>query len=235
MYADDLILLSASVLDLQTMLDTCHAVGSILGIKFNPEKSKCILIGPNLNIQPSALLLGQIQLTWVNNLDYLGITLTSFKSFQVNLSSIRRKFFTSVNSILAKCTFTSDMVKLKLLEAHCLPILLYATESLNLPKPQITELNSWWNSVYRKIFSYHKWESVRLLIHLLERLDLIHIINLRTLIFIKKMTINSTIPQSLRYNLTHVYNVSNECTSLFKKFNCDPYWSIPLIKRNIYI
>src|SRR3989442_10519775 len=127
MYADDLLLLSASVMDLQTILHTCHVVGCNLGIKFNPSKSKCIFIGPNQNMQPSALLLGQIQLPWVNNLDYLGITLISGKFFQVDLSSIRRKFFTSVNSILAKCTFTSDMVKLRLLEAHCLglPILLY--------------------------------------------------------------------------------------------------------------
>jgi len=47
MYADDLLLISASIIDLQRMLDVCSEVGLNLGIKFNAEKSKCIIIGPN--------------------------------------------------------------------------------------------------------------------------------------------------------------------------------------------
>ena len=88
---------------------------------------------------------------------------------------------------MSKCRFTSDLVKLKLLESHCLPILLYAVESLNLPFSQITEMNSWWNSIYRKIFNYQKWESVKLLIYMLGRLDLHHIINFKTLKFTVKI------------------------------------------------
>ena len=187
MYADDLILISASVVDLQAMLSTCDTVEGELGLNFSPTKSKCLLIGPHLNVQPSDLLLGHLQLPWVKELPYLGITLISAKSFLVDLSCIRRKFFASVNSILSKCSSTSDMVKLKLLESHCLPILLYASESLNLPKFQLTELNVWGNSIYRKKFNYNKWESVRSLIFMLGRIDLIHIVNVRSLMFIKRM------------------------------------------------
>src|SRR5437867_5451775 len=232
MYADDLILLSASIIDLQNMLHICDSVGNDLGIKFNASKSKCLAIGPNFNISPAALLVGDFQLPWVKELDYLGICICSAKTFQVDLADTRRKFFASVNSILSKCNFTSDMVKLRLLESHCLPILLYAAESLNLPKSQITELNSWWNSVYRKIFSYHKWESVRSFIYMLGRLDLIYIINLRTLTFIIKIIKNPVTPVNIRYYMSSVYNVSNECATLFKKFNCDPYWSVSMIKRH---
>jgi len=46
MNADDLILVSASVMDLQKMLNVCESIGSILGINFNSTKSKCIIIGP---------------------------------------------------------------------------------------------------------------------------------------------------------------------------------------------
>ena len=234
MYADDLILLTSSVSDLQTMLQICDLAGRYLGIEFNPSKSKYILISPNINIQPSTLSIGQFQLPWVDKLDYLGITLTSANSFTIDLSNIRRKFFTSVNSILSKCTFTSDMVKLCLLESHCLPILLYATESLNLPKSQITVLNSWWNSVYRKIFNYHKWESVRSLISLLGRLDLHHIINLKTLNFIVKMSECPFTPEPLRNYLNNVYKFSNECTSVFMKFNCYGIRCPHKIKRKLY-
>jgi len=36
MYADDLLLISVSLIDLQKMLDECTSVGFKLGIKFNP-------------------------------------------------------------------------------------------------------------------------------------------------------------------------------------------------------
>ena len=38
MYADDLMLMSASVIELQCMLDICGDVGTDLGIKFNNKK-----------------------------------------------------------------------------------------------------------------------------------------------------------------------------------------------------
>jgi hypothetical protein len=41
MYADDILLLSASLIDLQSMLDTCGSEGSLLGMSFNAKKSHC--------------------------------------------------------------------------------------------------------------------------------------------------------------------------------------------------
>jgi len=38
-YADDIILLSASVVNLQRMLDVCHTVGANMDILFNAAKS----------------------------------------------------------------------------------------------------------------------------------------------------------------------------------------------------
>ena len=50
MYADDLILLSASILDLQSMLNICSSVGEELGIKFNSSKSKWLFFGPHRDL-----------------------------------------------------------------------------------------------------------------------------------------------------------------------------------------
>ena len=189
---------------------------------------------PLQSIQPSTVLVGSTALPWVDELEYLGICLKGAKSFQVNLSNIRRKFFTSVNSILSKCNHTSDLVKLFLLESHCLPILLYAVESLNLPKSQLNEINSWWNSVYRKIFNYHKWESVRLLIFMLGRLNLIHIINLKTLsFFIKLYNCVNPVDATKEY-FDSIYKFSSECSALFLKYNCYGIWNISRVRRCIY-
>ena len=46
--------------------------------------------------------------------------------------------------------------------------------------------------MYRKIFNYNKWESVKELISLLNRLDLVHLVRLRRLLFFKRITSVST-------------------------------------------
>ena len=51
-YADDILVLSASVMDLQKMLDICFADFSAIGMKFNPIKSTCMCVGPNVHIMP---------------------------------------------------------------------------------------------------------------------------------------------------------------------------------------
>jgi len=74
MYADDLILLSASVVDLQSMLNICDTVGLELGINFNVTKSMCLAVGPLVNTL-SNITIRNFTLQWVNKLDYLGFFL----------------------------------------------------------------------------------------------------------------------------------------------------------------
>jgi len=139
MYADDLILLSASVMNLQKMLNVCESIGSILGINFKSTKSKCIIIGPLPYDVPTPLLWSGNDISWVDKIKYLGIWICTNKSFTVDLAPIRRKFFISVNSILNHTKTTSDLVRLEILEKQCLPILMYAIESLNLNKLNVME------------------------------------------------------------------------------------------------
>ena len=114
------------------------------------------------------------------------------------------------------------------------PFLLYATESLNLPNQQLTEINSWWNSVYRKIFGYQKWESVRSLISFSGRLDIHHMVNLRNLKFIIKINQCPHTPVTTMKYLTNIYNNGNECIGLFKKFDCYNLVNFNVIKKTIY-
>ena len=57
---------------------------------------------------------------------------------------------------------------------------------MDIKKTKLKELNVCWNSVYRKIVRYNKWESVKALIYHLG-LDLWHIVNIRILHFIKRL------------------------------------------------
>jgi len=49
------------------------------------------------------------------------------------------------------------------------------------------ELNACWNSVYRRIFGFHKWESVKSFIDGLGRLDLKHLVMTYKVRFYKKL------------------------------------------------
>ena len=179
--------------------------------------------------KPVCLNLGQATLPWVESLDYLGITISSHHNFNIDLTNTRRKFFRTVNQILSKCSHTSDLVKLSLLESYALPILLCALESLNLPTSDLITINTWWNSVYRKIFQYNKWESVRLLISYLHRLDFLHLCNLRTISFSQKMLDRNRHPvfdsTSFTYCINNTYCSSNECFNIFNKCNCSASFS----------
>ena len=95
LYADDILLISASVKSLQNTLDVCNSVANNIGIAFNPLKSKCIYIGPDLHIEPATMNVGSANLEWSNQITYLGIKICHAKNFQVDLSDVRRKFFSS--------------------------------------------------------------------------------------------------------------------------------------------
>jgi len=232
MYADDLLLLSASVLDLQKMLDSCGSVGGDLGIKFNCKKSACMLIGPDKLGRIEPMIISGSQVQWVDKIKYLGITLSSAKRLTVDYKEIRRKFFVCVNTIFSKCKYTSDIVKLELLESQCLPILLYSIECLNLNDVQLREINSWWNSVYRKIFGYNKWESVKEIICLFGRLDVLHIVVMRRLKFIKRV---SSSDNSVMNDLMKYYVHSSELKHLEDQLSLKLSWSPAKITALTYI
>jgi len=57
----------------------------------------------------------------------------------------------------------------------------------NLTQFQLKTLNSCCNSIYRRIFGFHKWESGKEIHFLCERMDLIHLINKFKLKFFGKL------------------------------------------------
>ena len=230
--------MSASVIELQSMLDVCDSVGVQLGIAFNSVKSKCICIGPNKQLIPSDMMLSGGTMAWADKIKYLGIWICGGKKFAIDLSECRRNFFSCVNTILNKAKRTSELLKLQLMESYCLPILTYAIECFNLNVTELAQLNYWWNSVYRKMFNYHKWESVRLLICKLQRVDFINIYYLRKISFIKNLIrpIHKDGSEIMKHFTMHYIN-ENEYLSLLSSngMNLCSDWSMGRIKATIYV
>lgn len=89
----------------------------------------------------------------------------------------------SSNCIYAKAKSGDELLHLTLQESYSLPILTYAIAAIKLTTKQQRELNVCWNMIYRKLFGFHRWESVKSFICGVGRLDLHHIIMQRRLQF----------------------------------------------------
>ena len=83
-YADDILLVSASVTALQSMLNICDDYGCKHSMLFNSKKSVCIKIGRKWSAAIDCMELNNVDIKWVTNLKYLGIMFEAGQSLQVN-------------------------------------------------------------------------------------------------------------------------------------------------------
>ena len=137
MFADDLLLLSATVDGLQRMLNCCNDLSVQLRLEFNCKKSLCCCIGPSSKHNISPMNLGTEQINWSSTFDYLGISFISGYKLTVNINKLKQKFFAACNCILGNTKSLNDILKLNLMESYCLPLLMYCIAALKLSVEQV--------------------------------------------------------------------------------------------------
>ena len=131
MYADDLVLVSASISELQSMIDVCVNELNSLNMKTKANKSSCICFGKGYKNDCALVSDGTISFTWSPNLKYLGIPFKSFSKFSVDLKDCRSNFYKSFNAIYSKVSRASEDVIVSLMKSICMPSLLYEALHLN--------------------------------------------------------------------------------------------------------
>jgi len=128
-----------------------------------------------------------------------------------------RKFYGSGNSILCHSKYVSEVTKLSLFESFALPVLIYGLDVLFLSPVQIRKLNVCWNSIYRGIFNFHRWESVKVLQLMCECLDLTHILDKIKLKFYNQLDICDS-DVSIQYCLS-ISKYRKNVVNLFNKYD----------------
>jgi hypothetical protein len=167
LFADDILLLSASLHKLQFMLDICTEFAVYNDMKFNCVKSHLFQVGLLADVSLPKLKLGNNELSWVNELKYLGVIFKAGKKISVNIDLNCRKFLGSSFALLQKCKFLSEEILCKLVLTNCLPMLLYGIDSVFLKCEQIKRMSVAFNTVFRRIFHMSKFSSMRLIYHFL--------------------------------------------------------------------
>lgn len=153
MYADDLILLSNSVTDLQSMLNICDSVFKLLDLPINETKCHCMRIGPRYNIQCAPIKLNNAVLEWVDKINYLGITISKNKSLNLCWKEAKRAFYTCLNSFFDQLGTDAHIdVLMKLIYSQAIPKLMYGTCAFKLSLADRKSLRFVYNSFYSKIF-----------------------------------------------------------------------------------
>ena len=141
-YADDIILLSASRIGLQAMVDICGTFAKSHNLTFSTNicakksKTKCILFAkrvPNMeNIAP--ILLNGTPLPWVDQITHLGHILQNDNSMNIDCNIKRGQFIGKVHSLLQEFYFSSPTVLMKLVNIYCrLPLFMEATATIYSP------------------------------------------------------------------------------------------------------
>ena len=153
LYADDLILLSLSISDLQCLIDKCKVLFDNLDLQINYSKSNCLRIGNRFRSVCRPITINGCLISWVSEAKYLGITLQAGPKLTFNWAPARRNFYCSLNNILSHLGHNPHIsIVLSLFRSNCIPILSYGLSSLSLSKHDLNALSFAYNNIFHKLF-----------------------------------------------------------------------------------
>ncbi len=153
-FADDILLVSLSVVYLQSMLTIVECDLNNINLSLNVKKCCCLRVGSRFDKHCSNLVTssGGI-IEWFDQLRYLGVWINRSRSFSCNFSNARKAFNRAANAVLSQVGSTaSEEVILQLIKSKCLPVLLFATESVDLPKRELSSLDFAFTRFVMKVF-----------------------------------------------------------------------------------
>ena len=168
-YADDMAVLAPSIKGLQTILNLCHSYCAEWDILLNAKKTMNMVFGKGS--KPSfSVKINNTAIPWAEQWKYLGVTLKSGARFGCCVKDKLASFYRSINAILRIEGQSDELVKLRLLETHCLPILTYGIEIIHvMNRDDRRQLRVAYNSIFRSLFHYSFNQSVTSLQHALSR------------------------------------------------------------------
>jgi len=157
LYANDILLMTPSVCELELLLHVCERELRWLDIAMNFKKSCCLRIGPRHHDVVCAKISSEsgCVLSWVSEIKHLGVhtCIVNSSSFKCSLHAAKRAFYRSANAIFGKIgRIASEEVTLQLIQSKSVPLLLYGLEACPLNKSQQNSLDFVINRFFIKLF-----------------------------------------------------------------------------------
>ena len=147
------------------------------------------------------LFLNGKELEFVGEWKYLGITITTGSSFSCSSQKCLNTFYRSANSILNVMRRPRESIQMKILYAISVPHLSYGCDVIEFSAKEMNRLHVALNDAIRKIFTFARWESVKILRESFGYLSITEIFAKRKIKFMQR------IPSIGNPILTHLINV----------------------------
>ena len=161
MYADDLILMAGSIVNLQKLISLTEDLFNEINLKINIAKCNTMRVGNRCNVKCSDVILSANNISWCFEIKYLGIVFQQANYLKINVHSCKVKFFQAFNSIYGKIgNGNSFDTIVHLLKSNCLSVLLFNLESVNLTKTNLNNLDFPLHRAFIKIFHVKESNSI---------------------------------------------------------------------------
>ena len=103
----------------------------------------------------------------IEALKYLGMYFDIGKTVKVNTSRSVWNFYALANNILSYTYTVNDITRLHLVETYCLPLITYGLNCIFVSVSQLRKYSVCCNSVFKRLFGMHMWESVKEILNML--------------------------------------------------------------------
>ena len=127
LYADDIVLISPSIIGLKQMLVVCSAAAKLLAFIFNDNKRHCLSLGKLVYVDIGPMLFDNRSTACNNTIKYLRVHLLICKCLSFDIIPIN---YAACNNIFSLSRCADEIIQLSLQEIYCLPVLLYASPAL---------------------------------------------------------------------------------------------------------
>ncbi len=155
LYADDLVILAASLEDAQILLTTFAGVCNKFGLTINGDKTEWLVFGRRAQSTQDSISLNSDTLRRVDQAKYLGAEITSDSSIEAEvlarLTKARGVFFGGYKKIFAS-NLMPRRLKIELFKVLVLPVLFYGAESWDVTDRQLRPVNTFLHMCLRRIF-----------------------------------------------------------------------------------
>jgi hypothetical protein len=215
-YADDIILLSPSLHQLQTLVHTCESYGKEWFIKFNEKKSVALQSIHNLyDDSHLEIKLNGKMLNVVNEFKYLGCSVNKFNDLNENtkqlFTKVRSAFF-SLQEFGIKSYGLQPYTKSFIYKSLCLSKFLYPIGVISIKNKLINELNVAQNMLIRYMFGLNRYTHISSIGQVLDILP-IDLLHLKFIAITIRLMKNHPLTNNF---LNKIYDFDNDFNLLFE-------------------
>ena len=162
-YADDILLSSTTITDLQTLIDVSVNYIENHGLRFNPIKTNCFIRGKHPFCSNPKWYINGEELVLKENVNYLGAILSNHAGnnhVAARRSICRKTFYSLQNAGLCFKGLQTD-TKLHIFSNTCRNSLYYACEAMFLSSQNIKDLDNMYSKLLKQISSCYDAKNIR--------------------------------------------------------------------------